>query len=229
MRIAAILSGTVREPEKSLASLKLLKANNDVHVFAHLWSNIEDTIANSWSHKQPHEPTAELIDKYAPIAYNLEDWTQKKPEFDQIIANWLTTGPLTESMMIARVGLLGQYWSLHRAWFGARQFVQDYDMVIRLRTDTFLIDDPTSLRASGWFIPNVEDFGGINDQLGWYWVDKGSLDKTIREIDAYFDLFGAMDCLIKQGCYFHPETLLARNFHRLGVNPSRVAFRYTIR
>jgi hypothetical protein len=222
VKIAVVVSGTIRFPEKSIESIKKFDGH-DVDVYLHCWKNIEDCIASSWSHVPSEEPYDARIESYNPKKHLVEDWMVKKPEFDRIIEDW-RSGPLTERLYVCRVGLLGQYYSLKKAW-EMIDSIHDYDLLVRLRFDTLLVDNPLDHKASGFVIPAGNDFGGICDQIAWFWVDKNNVTRPDK---FYFSLFDYMDRLIRAGCWFQPESMCALNFSINNIPVHRPEFKYTI-
>jgi hypothetical protein len=230
MKIAVMLSGTIRFHHKSLNSIEMLKSRGDqVDVFMHTWSNVADTVAQSWSHREPTEPTDELLKTYCQASLEIDDWMAHREKYVAAVDLWRRECGLKT---FTNYGMLGMFYGASRAYCLAPRL--SHDLYVRLRFDTQFVDNPLDFKGSGdqqLVIPNCNDYWGINDQVAWYW--RGSDDaKSERELGAYFDLYHAIPDLIRRGVEYNPEVLLKA---RLVTSPNndnvpihRPMFGYTI-
>jgi len=91
---------------------------------------------------------------------------------------------------------------------------ESFDVVIRIRPDLWIhrFTPPFTKCATAYgtfcFAPWWGKFGGINDRLAI---------STRGAAEVYFNLYDEIPNLLKHGCPFHPETLLAENLIRGGV------------
>jgi hypothetical protein len=221
MRIAVVLSGTIRFPHQSLATLKLLRdSGNEVDVYIHTWKHVEDTVGQSWSHKPPLEPTKEIIDWYNPVSTVIDDWMETKPQFVLDVERWRDECDLRT---FTHYGMPGMWYSLSKS-YGLIDNPTKYDMILRLRFDMRLIDNPLNHLNQGWIIPEAVDFGGINDMVGWWYGP--NKNNMLVELESYYNVYPNIGNMIKMGVEYHPEGLLKKSMDLAGVVPSRPLVRY---
>jgi len=112
--------------------------------------------------------------------------------------------------------LMLQHWGNKKVWdfFCASVATESFDVVIRIRPDLWIhrFTPPFTKCATAYgtfcFAPWWGKFGGINDRLAI---------STRGAAEVYFNLYDEIPNLLKHGCPFHPETLLAENLIRGGV------------
>lgn len=208
-----MLSGTIREPHKSLESLDILRGSltgekRDVVVFAHAWTNVADTQNQSWSKLPSLEPTPELIEQYGCCRYDSHDWMELRPQFVHLHQKWEREYNLTN---ITTYGALGQFWSLGHA-FSLIQFCEFglFDWIVRLRYDCLLRHDPIPLCNEGFglYVPLHGDFGGLNDQMALFKCDTaepGDDHKSWHFASSYFRAWDRLDNIMSRSFDFHPE------------------------
>jgi len=235
MRIAVVLSGTVRQPEQSLESIEILKGEekeNTVVVYAHAWHNVADTQNQSWSKVPSLEPTEEIIQRYNPCRYESHDWMSLKPSFVELHAKWVREYGLTN---ITTYGALGMFWSLGHA-FSLIHFGEfgDFDVIVRMRYDCLLRHNPLHLiKDFGLHIPQHADFGGLNDQLAFFKCardddEPGGSHKSWWLARGYFRVWDALDRIMSKGRDYHPELWMKLSVEEGGVSLFRPRILYTI-
>lgn len=223
MNIAVCLSGTMRFHYKSLKVIQRLRVHHKVNVYIHTWKNVEDTIGNSWSHYVPTEPTDQLVYEYEPTSVKYDDWPTLRELFVEQVESWRKDCGLTT---FTHYGMVGMWYSIHQSYIGVDP--EKYDLILRLRFDCGFDNDPTMFHGPSWVIPEAVDFGGLNDQLGWFWINYYRPGITRETLDAYFGVYPKIGSLISQGVEYSPEHLLKKSFDNVGIVPTRPLFKYTI-
>lgn len=227
MRIAVILSGSIRNPESSLASLRYFDGH-ELSTFIHTWTNVAAIQEDSFSKRLNIEPSDDLLASYSPRLLLTSDWSIFRGEAIERLESWKRQRPEIPSHT-DNIGMHGMYHSLWQASAEPLRRIEDFDLLVRLRFDCRLFSSPATLEHEpGWMIPEGNDFFGMNDQLGWFWAYPGDPDRSRREASAYLDVFNQMEELIIGGCVHGPEMVLKANLDRLGVKVQRPRFAYTI-
>ncbi len=225
MRVAVILSGTIRKPEHSLASLqKFVGCEVDTYIYA--WKNVARTQEDSWSKAPSLEPEERLIQLFQPTAYQLEDWEDHRPGIVGLVEKWQARRKFT----FTNYGMVGMYASLSGAADLCPDWT-DYDLVVRMRFDCLLQDDPLRLsREPGWMVPSGRDYAtfGINDQLGFLWIDYNNPLLSLTDGFGYFGVYNRLGEMLGDGVPFHPETLLAANMSHYRARVRREEYKYII-
>ncbi len=115
--------------------------------------------------------------------------------------------------------LMLQHWGNKKVWdfFVSSAATGSFDVIIRIRPDLWIhrFDAPDTGELSNFkltnnvvFAPWWGKFGGINDRLA-------VMGRQAAE--TYFNLYSGIDGLLKHGCPFHPETMLAGWLKMCGV------------
>ena len=113
--------------------------------------------------------------------------------------------------------LMLQHWGNKRVWdfFSASADTESFGCVIRIRPDLWIhrFINPIGLgyypMDPRWgFCPWWGKFGGINDRLAIMGMNAAKV---------YFNVYDAIPELLKSGCPFHPETLVAESLRREGI------------
>lgn len=107
--------------------------------------------------------------------------------------------------------LLLQHWYQNEGWkyFQTAREGKEFDTIIRMRPDNWMqkFEKPnacfTEVNVPWW-----GRFGGINDRMAIMLPDTAKI---------YFSLYNSIESLLKDGCPFHPETLLLAHLERNGV------------
>jgi hypothetical protein len=112
--------------------------------------------------------------------------------------------------------LMLQHWGNKKVWdfFCSKADASSFKTVIRIRPDLWIhrfepVPELENAIGPYCLCPWWGKFGGINDRL------------AIMDIQAahrYFNVYGAIPGLLKNGCPFHPETIVAEFLHLAGVN-----------
>jgi hypothetical protein len=220
MKIAVCFSGTVRNPEIGLESLKLIHPNTDIKIFAHTWINlnkesdyINGTVdRNNISFLQEFNFETFLIENYQSKKIHF----QKMYDFFNFKLHYAT--PRTD------LGIISMFYSIYQSNLLKRNYEKlnklKFDKVIRMRFDSNFenkILDLTQLN-SDLCIPDEEDWcGGINDQFA---VGSSEL------IDIYCDMYNSFS-LVKHVPY-HPESMFGEYLKIRQVNLDRFNFKVSI-
>ncbi len=107
--------------------------------------------------------------------------------------------------------LMLQHWGNKKVWdfFVSSAATESFDCVIRIRPDLWIHRfQPPYTAANVVVAPWWGKFGGINDRLA-------VMGREAAE--TYFNLYSGIDGLLKHGCPFHPETMLAGWLQMCGV------------
>ncbi len=213
MKIAVVLSGTIRFHHKSVATIALLRVSgHDVDVYLHCWNDIERFVGDSWSwHFPPSNPTDEILSQYASVKSSIESWPEARAEIVEQVEWWKRWNPLK---FFTHYGMPGMWRSLCRAY----RLIEDpaqYDVVVRLRFDGGIGGD-LPIVGTGWHIPDAVDFGGYSDQLAWYRTGREN-DK--QNLDAYFLTYENLTRWFEVGTLFAPEVLLKKSLDSLCDHP----------
>ncbi len=107
--------------------------------------------------------------------------------------------------------LMLQHWGNKKVWdfFVSSAATESFDVIIRIRPDLWIHRfQPEFPEENTVFAPWWGKFGGINDRL----AVMGS-----QAAETYFNLYSGIDGLLKRGCPFHPETMLAGWLQMCGV------------
>lgn len=225
MKIAISLSGSIRNYERSLESLKLF-AGNEVSVFIHTWSDIAQIQFESFSKQANIEPTDDIISRYNPASVVIEHWTDMRQVFWDNLNEWKSKyshiDPTTNN-----IGMHGMFYSLAKS--AERIDVSKYDVIVRLRFDCRLLENPFAKPlVQGWNIPSGNDFFGLNDQFAWFVPYGYWYGKSAEEASVYFNVYREMGNLIADGCGHGPEVLLKANFDKHEVPVNRPSLNYSI-
>ncbi|NDC95051.1 hypothetical protein EB118_13745 [bacterium] len=99
-----------------------------------------------------------------------------------------------------------------------------FDIVMKYRTeinyhgDLFKIQTP--LEPNTVYVPNDYDYGGLNDQLGYF---------DMQTAWIYLSVYSKLQDYYDQSVYIHPETLLQTHLLRNNIKIVRFPFPYTLR
>ncbi len=107
--------------------------------------------------------------------------------------------------------LMLQHWGNKKVWdfFASSAVWPSFDTIIRIRPDLWIHRfQPEVPQENTVIAPWWGKFGGINDRLA-------IMGRNAAE--TYFNLYGGIEMLLKHGCPFHPETLLAAWLEMCGV------------
>lgn len=102
--------------------------------------------------------------------------------------------------------ILKMFWSRNRAWeffLNSAQPDYDYTAFVHIRPDLFIhhMSRPFYLRPGTVYTPWHDSYGGLNDRV--------AIITGLPAATAYFTLFQRLERTVKNGCPFHPESLLA--------------------
>ncbi len=234
MKALVLLSGTIRSPEKSLATLKLLRESGfEVDVSIHTWNELTDINQSGWSQKLPAlEPSFDLLRLYQANRICFDNWQVYSQRFRQQADRWTKEYgcPPCE-----KLGTIAMFWGMQEAadlsgildpfWGGHVLKKIGYDLILRLRFDCQLLEPPQQFGMEpGWVIPGgarPED-RELQDMVAWYIPDQKDLYRCPDEIAAYFETFSRLDRLIEVGYRCKPEELLYQSMKTMEVSWRRV-------
>lgn len=99
-----------------------------------------------------------------------------------------------------------------------------YDIIIKYRADITsdsILDiyQLSPIEENTIYVPEGNDFGGINDQIAY--GDLSSMEK-------YCNIFQNIPKICNDGHRFHPETLVFRNLEMEKVNVARVKYSWSL-
>ncbi len=223
MRVCVVLSGSVRLPGMSYCSVDRWRQSHHVDVYAHTWSNIASlNDGPHWNKVVTEEPTDRTISSYSPSAVLIEDWVKFEPYIRGL------TGVYSKIVghPIENINPTAMFYSMQKAYSLVPDASQ-YDAVVRMRFDNSVRDDVFAHIHRGWVIPTECDFGGLNDRFGWMGVSDSAFE-TRRWAASYFGVLDRIEELLRGGCEFSPERLLAKNFEDRGTPVTRVPFNVQI-
>lgn len=227
MKVCVVLSGSIRLPQQSLEAITRWRRDHDVDVFIHTWDNVPDIHAGHWVLEKAEEPNYDIISKYTPRGFVIDDWEFAKNTF-RLEADLYE---VSLGSKIENISLLGMFFSMSRAWkiIGG---ISSYDVVVRMRFDGAVHDDIFKiLPYQGWAIPEGSDFGGVNDRFGWIKIHGEGDCARYRSVvwaDAYLGVYDKIEGLIKNGCEWCPEKLLAASLNNAASPITRVPLNYSI-
>ena len=216
MRVAVVLSGTVRNHEKSLRSLEVLRRHHDVNVYGHAWACADP--ADSWSKYPVEDPSHAVLEEYSFNDVRICDWPDMRCEFVEKVVYWQKHFGMKN---FTHYGMLGMWYSLSEAFHLVP--LNEHDAYVRLRYDCAFDEDPLRHDAPGWHVPDAVDFGGLCDQLAWY------VGNNRQNLETYFHTYHWISRWIESGVPYSPECLLAKSFSSLVDHaPHRPKFKYTL-
>lgn len=183
----------------------------DIHFFV---SCVDDAQAHS----------AELLGKYG-YAYDVE-YYQDPTDLPEIPIEAGAHAPYANAT--THKNLMLQHWGNKKVWeFSQKVKKHEFDTFIRIRPDQFIhrfiapkfsnrvlaaYRNAVAYGASGnktVFCPWWGKFGGVNDRL----AVMGSESAPI-----YFNMYDDIQQFLKEGCPFHPETLVKESLIRHGAD-----------
>ena len=108
--------------------------------------------------------------------------------------------------------LMLQHWGNKRVWdfFSASADIESFQTIIRIRPDLWIhrFEKPRTPDLIEVFCPWWGKFGGVNDRL----AIMGS-----EAAESYFTLYDRIEPLLKDGCPFHPETIVSEVLRSEGM------------
>jgi len=203
MNTAIIISGQMRTFAQCYASQKWM-------VYRHYEPNIHFFV--SCKNDENSESAGLLLESYQNVHIEKYD----DPVLEEIPEMHGRHAPYANAA--SHKNLMLQHWGNKKAW----NFLWDYgspykfDVIIRMRPDNFFhrftpkLPCLADLEHGNWaFIPWWGKFGGINDRFAIM---------GHKAAFTYFELFDEIPNLIKSGCPFHPESLLAASLYKHQIN-----------
>ncbi len=237
MKIAVLISGTIRYSERSLLTLqKLAEQGHELDTFLFTYTNVESSESHHWSRSAkttkpaaaPQEPTRELLDRYRPTDLLLRDWPTEAACFQQQLEGWQQKGWCEGA---TRLALLSQFYGIEQvaklAGFQDPERLCRYDGAIRLRFDGFLGGLPPDV-GPGWVIPSNCDFSAddgadvpvLNDRLGLFFANRDEPLWSACMFWGYAGAYSRMERLLAANCSYHPEEVLRFSMLISGAWPS---------
>jgi hypothetical protein len=171
--------------------------------------------------KDEDSPSFELLRQHFPLVQVEIEAVNEQPQIPLPAgcpANWEQGRHYTHepyAISVPPQHVLAQLWQLNECWaLFERTKRKEYDIVIRCRPDLWFHSfAPPPSGASGAFVPNWGEFGGVNDRFAIM---------TQAAAREYFGTFNKIDALWEMGCPIHPESLVAASLEHGGVLVSRL-------
>ncbi len=216
MRTAVLISGQLRTFKKCYPTQKwqiFRHYEPDIHFFASICR--DDQTREIYLLQNDYENVK--VESYDDPS-DLPEITQEKGDF----------APYANAA--SHYKLMLQHWGNKKVWdfFASSAAIESFDVIIRIRPDLWIhrftaprfigqhmhpkavvIGDVHAQDKRTVFAPWWGKFGGINDRLA-------IMGKEVAPI--YFGLYDMIPMLLKHGCPFHPETLLAETLRLSGMN-----------
>jgi len=220
MKVAVCFSGTVRNPEIGLESLKLIHPCNHIKIFAHSWANLNTE--TDYFNSSIDQNNNNLPQGFNCETFLIENYQSKKIHFQKMYDFF--NFKLHHATPRTDLGIISMFYSIYQSNLLKRNYEKlnkfKFDKVIRMRFDSNFennILDLTQLNSE-LSIPNEEDWcGGINDQFA---VGSSQL------MDIYCDMYNSFS-LVKHVPY-HPESMFGEYLKIRQVNPDRFNFKVSI-
>ena len=219
MKIAVCFSGAFRKPEYGLESLKLIRPNDDIKVFAHTWLNLKTD--KDYINAEMDQNEFSLIEKFNFETLVVEDYKSSIVHFKKMynFFNFQTheISPRTD------LGIISMFYSIYQSNSLKRKYEiknqMKFDKVIRIRFDSNFENKILDLENidGDLCIPSGEDWFGINDRF--------SLGSS-ETMDVYCDIYNSFS-LIRHIPY-HPETMLNEFLKIRRIEPKRFDFNVSI-
>lgn len=204
LKTAVLISGQLRTFKKCYPTQKwhiFRHYEPDIHFFASISGAEEASLAE-----------AILLEDYTSIYVESYDDPTDLPE---IAPDKGAFAPYANATTHDKLML--QHWGNKKVWdfFASSAATESFDVIIRIRPDLWIhrfqppdIYPMESVPTRVVFAPWWGKFGGINDRLA-------VMGREAAE--TYFNLYSGIDGLLKHGCPFHPETMLAGWLQMCGV------------
>jgi hypothetical protein len=208
MQIAVCLSGYPKLVDRSINTIKKIKENGDVKMFAHFWQvqDLEAFKKTCWTPISVDDLATSS--PYDFQSCSVQCFDTEKSKLENILKSHVFTYYTRRD-----IGPISMYHSLNMANnLKAEYETQNnmvFDCVIRMRFDSnikgnfnLLNYDLTNLN-----IPHGKDFGGVNDQFAF---------GNSSVMDKYSNLIHNIT-----GNVYHPETLLKNYLDTLNIKIDR--------
>jgi hypothetical protein len=214
LKIAIVLSGMQRLPERSFKSIQEIEKNHNVHVFCHCWENdprINNYCFGSKNHPFPENKAEDFLKKYKNILYEVSDNIFFKSNFDNLWCQIKNKNGSHNSSFFS------QFFSMNKANKLRMEYEKNnkkFDVVIRMRFDLLLkksvkfneydlskINIPYD-SSYAFEKPEVGKPRGINDQFAF-----GPPDL----MNCYFDVFDNIVNICNKGHDFCPHAILGQH------------------
>lgn len=205
MQIAICLSGYPKLVDKSINTIKKIKENGDVKIFAHSWQvqDLEAFKKTCWT-----PITIDDISSYDFQSHIVQCFDTELDKLKDILKSHRFTHYVRRD-----IGPISMHYSINIANNLKVEYEKQnnmvFDCVIRMRFDSnikgnfnLLNYDLTNLN-----IPHGKDFGGVNDQFAF---------GNSSVIDKYSDLIHNLT-----GDVYHPETMLKSYLDTLNIKIDR--------
>jgi hypothetical protein len=223
MKVAVCFSGTIRSPENGFNSLKLISPNDDIKVFGHTWTNLNDEkdYPNSVLDSST-ESNFDVFEKYNFESLLIENYKFKKVHFKKMY-DYFNFKPHDISVR-TDLGIISMFYSIYRSNSLKREYEllnnMKFDKVIRIRFDSNFQNKNLDLNdiLGNLCIPSGNDWlGGINDQFA-----VGSS----QDMDVYCDLYNSFS--IVRHIPYHPECILEEYLKIKNIQITRFDFQVTV-
>lgn len=219
MKIAICISGGMKFPEKSFASIKKIIPNEFVKVFIHTWK-VEDESEfkkTSFAFTNPsgcfyesHNVNLEILNQFNCEKLLIENYTDKNIQFKNLFSTLSFTDYPRKD-----IGPISMWYSIFRANQLKIEYENEnnmiFDKIVRMRFDSDFQDKTLNLNNinESLNIPSGRDWGIINDQF--------SIGDS-KTMNIFCNLYNEIRNL--QGIIFTSENLLLKHIknHNLKVN-----------
>ncbi len=128
------------------------------------------------------------------------------------------------SCSVPNIDVVSQLWANNQAWrfFKEKAGNEYFDVIIRMRPDIYFhrFIPPPVPKARECYAPWWGKFGGINDRFA-------VMGETAAS--RYFNEYTMLLDLLKDGCPFHPETILAQAMNDVTVRSTLMTEFSTVR
>ncbi len=206
LKTAVLISGQLRTFKKCYPTQKW-------HIFRHYEPDIHFFVSCV---DDEQAPSGDLLLEDYEGRVHIDAWYKDPTDLPEIPIGKGACAPYANATTHDKLML--QHWGNKKVWdfFASSAATESFDVIIRIRPDLWIhrFQPPRLTGDALWNEPNTVfapwwgKFGGINDRLA-------VMGRQAAE--TYFNLYSGIDGLLKHGCPFHPETMLAGWLQICGV------------
>jgi hypothetical protein len=215
LKVAVVLSGTQKFPERSVETINFFDSIYNVKTFCHCWENtkqLNEYNSASVYYEYKDNPAEPHFAKYKNIIYKIEKLDDYIKYFDDL---WLK---VTNRHSCKNSSYFSMYYSMKQADILRREYeIQNnikFDCVVRMRFDSIIYKKFkfTSFNLNNINIPIDYQYAfekpeankprGINDQFAF---------GRSEHMKQYFDCFDNIIQICNSGTYFCPHAILGQH------------------